>query len=177
MKTLYLLPCACGRRLEINAGQAGAQIECGCGQRLTVPTIRGLKQLETVADSQPESKPAGWSTARGMVFSIGLLLAVVGSLFAAYQGLQFWRSRRLSDPVEFERQFAYQQVDAQNAVETLGEFRREEHLGLGQPYPPLWTEIDKLHLQARQWLIAGIVMAGVGLLATAGSMMGRPKSS
>lgn len=176
MKTVYFLPCACGRRYELDAGQAGTQIQCSCGQTIMVPSVRGLRQLEsqTLSEGQPR---ATWSTARGAIFSLGLLVSVVAICFSAYNGFIFWQTRRLADPAEYERQAAYKEIDAMNPEGTLAKFRQEESMGLGEPYPPFWTHIDKYHADSRTRTILGIVAAGAGLLATAGSMFGRGKSA
>jgi hypothetical protein len=71
----YLLHCACGKALPVEAGQAGRQIVCSCGEAVDVPTLRLLRQLpvEPTADA---GRPAGWSRKRGAAAAF-LILAVV----------------------------------------------------------------------------------------------------
>jgi hypothetical protein len=174
MKTLYLLPCACGRRLEIDAGQAGTQIDCSCGQTLSVPSVRGLRQLEIVAEpAAVDSPPATWNPVRGAIFSLGLLLAASALIFTAVNFYWFWQYRRLADPAEFALKMSYDEVDRMGPDEAVGTFRNEESTGLGVPYPPPWVEYDKIHDESGKRAILGLVIAGAGLVASAGSMLGR----
>ncbi len=75
--TLYYLPCSCGKKIEVDAGQAGLSVRCQCGADLTVPTMRGLKQLEPVeAPSEvvaAETQQANWGARQGVVF-LGLVV-------------------------------------------------------------------------------------------------------
>ena len=178
MKTVYLLPCACGRRLEVDVGQAGTQIECSCGQSLAVPSIRGLKQLEEVANSLPEEKPRpAWSAWRGAAFSLGLLLAVISLAYAAYNAYWYYASMRLADPAEFALSYSYGEIDSLAPVDALAHFRNEESAGLGVPNEPPWVAIDKLHSDTGQRAIVSLIVAGLALVATAASMMGRSTKS
>jgi hypothetical protein len=177
MKTLYLLPCKCGRRWEVDAGQAGTQIACSCGQSLEIPSIRGLRQLEIVSASAPDSAPrAVWSPWRGAIFSLGLAATVAAFIFSAVNMYWFWKYRRLSDPAEFALRMANDEVDRMNPEEVVGTFRNDEAVGLGVPYPPPWVEFDKYHDESGQRALLGLVVAGAGLVAAAVSMVGRPKN-
>ena len=177
MTTQYLLPCSCGRRLEVDAGQAGTQIACSCGRSLEVPSIRGLRQLEIVLESAPEAVPSGavWNPLRGAIFSLGLLVAAVALAFSVVNVYWFWQYRRLTDPAEFALKMAYDEVDRLSPEEVMGTFRNEEAVGLGVPYPPPWVEYDKIHDESGQRAILGLVVGGAGLVATAGSMLGRSR--
>jgi hypothetical protein len=176
MKNAYLLPCSCGRQCEVDAGQAGTQIACSCGELLTVPSIRGLRQLKPVAESAaPAAAP--WNPARGAIFSLGLLVAVGALLFTSYQGYWFFITRRTQDPAAIQLQMEFDHIDHLTPVDSMGLFRSEEKSGLGEPSPPRWAEIDKLHESSRRLGIIGMIVAGVGLLATAGSMVGCQKKS
>ncbi len=175
MKTAYLLPCSCGRKLEINAGQAGSQIDCRCGQSLTVPSVRGLRQLELAADLPGEPKVPAWNPARGAIFSLGLLLAVGAFLVTGFNGYWFLITRRTVDPAAYQLSLEHEHIDHLTLVESMTMFRQEEKSGLGEPSTPPWAEIDALHASSRRWAILGMIVAGAGLLATAGSMLGRAK--
>lgn len=66
----YLLPCRCGREIEVQAVQAGLEVSCACGQRVEVPTIRGLAKLRQV--QRQEAPPGtGWGTRQRLLFSGG----------------------------------------------------------------------------------------------------------
>ncbi|MGE0606603.1 MAG: hypothetical protein AB7O62_05705 [Pirellulales bacterium] len=102
MGVKYLLPCECGKQMEVDSSQSGLRVPCECGQQMEVPTHRGLRQLaraetppETAA-SKPESQraaaAAGWGRRQG-----ALSLAVILLLMAA--GLWGWvHSRIPEDP-------------------------------------------------------------------------------
>jgi len=51
----YLLPCKCGKTIEIEPGQAGQTVVCGCGENLLVPTMLQIKALP-VATEKPVSQ-------------------------------------------------------------------------------------------------------------------------
>jgi hypothetical protein len=112
---------------------------------------------------------------RGAIFSLGLLVAVVAILFSSYHGYWFYLTTKTADPAAMQLDNEHQHIDHLSAVDTLQLFRQEEREGLGEPNPPAWTEIDKLHVSSRWWGIAGLIVAGAGLLATAASMLGTPK--
>lgn len=177
MKTAYLLPCACGRELEVDVSQAGSDIVCECGSSVGVPTIRQLKQLK-VSRTQPVIAAAtrpGWTATQGTVFSLSLLVAIVALVFAGYQGLIFWSTTKVNDPAAELIRDMNQEVDGWTPEVALGFFGNEAAQGLGTPFTPFWTEIDKVHEASRLRLIGGIIVAGVGLLGAAGAMIFRTK--
>ena len=80
MRTSYLLPCSCGKKIEVDANQSGLAVRCQCGAEQTVPTLRGLAALERVEAAELASAKAGpsWSVRQGLIF-LGLVI-LVGSL-------------------------------------------------------------------------------------------------
>src|SRR5438067_13539894 len=87
--THYLLPCSCGQKARVAAAQAGAQVTCVCGKSLSVPTLRGIRQLE-IAPPEATAKSAGrWSPIHGALFASGLLIATIGVGFLAFFGLRY----------------------------------------------------------------------------------------
>src|SRR5689334_780477 len=76
---LFVVPCSCGEKFRVRASQAGEQLTCKCGATVSVPTIRGLRQLETVTDEQavPATTASRW---QGPIFATGLLALFVGSV-------------------------------------------------------------------------------------------------
>src|SRR5436309_2466055 len=85
----YLLPCSCGQKTRITGAQAGAQVTCICGKNLSVPTLRGIRQLE-IAPSEKTARPAAtWSRVHGGLFASGLAIASVGLVFLALFGLRY----------------------------------------------------------------------------------------
>lgn len=86
MKTSYLLPCQCGKKIEVDANQSGLAVRCQCGTEQMVPTLRGLTSLERAAPPAATaagtaagggSRP-GWGMRQGLVF-LGLVI-IAGSL-------------------------------------------------------------------------------------------------
>src|SRR4051794_36149677 len=47
MAQQYLLPCACGRANTVSVAQAGRTLTCSCGQDYRVPSLAGLRRLES----------------------------------------------------------------------------------------------------------------------------------
>jgi hypothetical protein len=86
MKTHYLLPCACGKKIEVDGGQAGLTARCVCGAEVSVPTMRGLATLERVEPraSLSERPSTDWGTRQGTVF-LGLVIALAASIGGAYE--------------------------------------------------------------------------------------------
>src|SRR5262245_62009876 len=76
----YLLACpACNSRVPVETGQAGQTIQCNCGRGLEVPSIRGLRALEQVAEDGPTA--ATWTKRKGLAFLGGAI--AFGALVAA----------------------------------------------------------------------------------------------
>ncbi len=87
--TEYLLPCSCGQKTRIAAAQAGAQVACGCGKSLSVPTLRGIKQLEIAPVATTAKSPGRWSPIHGALFASGLAIASIGVVVLAFYGVRY----------------------------------------------------------------------------------------
>jgi hypothetical protein len=72
----FLIPCKCGRKLDVSTAQAGERLTCECGEQLDVPTLRGMQSLECVAEQAPPYAPRRWTKRMGLVF-LGLTLVVL----------------------------------------------------------------------------------------------------
>ncbi len=85
MNRYYLLPCACGKKIEVEGSQAGLSVRCSCGAELSVPTMRGLASLErTEPRALPSERPsAPWGPRQGLIF-LGLLIVLGASLGGLY---------------------------------------------------------------------------------------------
>ena len=59
--------------------QAGQQITCpGCEKPITVPTMRGIRQLSTAVEaSDVKSEKQPWTRRQGILFASGLALALI----------------------------------------------------------------------------------------------------
>lgn len=82
MKTLYALPCACGRTLDVERSQAGLLVRCECGREIEVPTIRGLAELEQRVSSAA-TQPS-WGPRQGVIF-LGLAIFAGAACYAGYR--------------------------------------------------------------------------------------------
>lgn len=81
----YLLPCECGQKIEVDAGQSGLTVTCACGKKLEVPTLRGLSGLEVVPSrgaTQPAAAEAAWGPGQGLLF-LGTVLLICGVIALA----------------------------------------------------------------------------------------------
>ena len=81
MPQQYLMPCDCGVKITVTASQAGDQLVCECGKNLDVPSFTELRQLEPAAapTDGPDHKRRNWSRVQALLFTCGLLTAVVAS--------------------------------------------------------------------------------------------------
>jgi len=82
----YRLPCSfCGESNLITPTQAGQFIDCyHCQKEVPIPRLGAIKQLEPEFLETPISSQGGalqkteWSRTKGLVFSCGLFLLVIG---------------------------------------------------------------------------------------------------
>jgi hypothetical protein len=85
----YLLPCECGRKLDVTTADAGEQLSCACGRKVDVPTLRGLEELEQ-AQPRPSATPSArlWGARQGLAF-LGASLVVIAMVCLVLS--QLWR--------------------------------------------------------------------------------------
>lgn len=171
MSQQYLIPCSCGQKVRVDAAQAGGHTSCACGQRLSVPTLRGLKQLE-VAPALAAAPASGWSSTQGAVFSTGLTVALIAAVVAAVILVQYLRvSPFTTDQSTRINALEAHQIDHLSAADAVQVFRDWQAEGLGVPHTPGWIEARQVADAMRlQMLIAGGV-AGVGILAAIGAAL------
>jgi hypothetical protein len=174
----YLLPCSCGQKVPVASAQAGGQVMCGCGNRLSVPTLRGLRELKVApAEATAQSRP-GWSPLHGGFFAAGLCIAAVGLVLVTYF---LWRYTQLvglstdrsSDVIRVEAA----QIDKLSAVQLLGTWSDLLGEGLGEKRTPIWVAAkEKIHSYL-MWVTAGGAALAVGLLLSVATLfVGRPRS-
>jgi len=175
----YLLPCSCGQKLRVTAAQAGAQVACVCGSNLSVPTLRGLRQLE-IAPPESTAKSAGhWSAVHGALFASGLLIASIGLLFLAFYGLRYVQlgghpiMRDITDQVVKAEQL---RIDKLTPVEALAEWSENVKEGLGEPEEPPWVKANKVMAGYKAYIRASTIALIVGA-ALAGMALILPRSS
>lgn len=77
------LPCPkCSTILPVSTMQAGEAIACGCGATVQVPTLRELRQLDTLepAAAKSSAKRPAWTAAQGYLFVAGCLLLLAAAV-------------------------------------------------------------------------------------------------
>jgi hypothetical protein len=177
MNAVYLLPCSCGKKVRVDAGQAGAKVNCECGQQLAVPTFRGLRNLELesapISEVARGGQPPGWSTVRGVLFSLGLLVAVVAGGIVCYQLYFYYLT--MDGGESWKQELLEQQrhgVDHLAPVEALTEFQEMSKKGLTVDGIPPWGVITSMRDHSFRWFTAGLVALVLGLASLAASLIG-----
>jgi len=161
----YLLPCSCGQKTRITAAQAGAQVACVCGQSLSVPTLRGIRQLEVAPPEAAARHSASWSPIHGVLFASGLAIASIGLVFLAFYGLRYIQlgghpiTRDITDVVVKAEQ---QRIDKLTPTEALAEWSENLKEGLGEPEEPPWVKANKVMAGYKAYIRASVIALAVG---------------
>lgn len=167
MNPIYLLPCHCGRKIQVQARHAGVIVTCDCGASLEVPTLLGLRALEQVeVQVQPKTPKTAWSTGHRIIF-LGLIVI----LAAVVVGVWLFTAR----PTDPYANFTPEQM--REATEKLTPVQSWR----------LWQMLDKSKLDGRKrpaelffadqqaqyrvywWLLA--LIAGTGLVLIAAGII------
>jgi hypothetical protein len=135
----YLVPCECGLRIPVSAGQAGQAVLCACQRSVSVPKLRELRQLPEATDSQsssvapPAPAAAGrWSPLQTIWFIC--LIAAVLSIVAV--GLMAVARARLSPwTAETQAEVDASVIDSLGIDQVLGAWIEFRSRGLGEPTP------------------------------------------
>ena len=179
MSQQFLLPCTCGQKLPVSTAQAGGQVTCSCGKTLSVPTLRGLRELEVAPATLPRPAKAGWSPVHGFIFATGLVLAAVGVVFLALNGLQysqimgFGLTRDYTDDVvraELAR------IDESKPLQLLEEWKENIEHGLGEQEEPPWSKFQRQIKFNLSRIKFGAIALGAGLLLSFATLLAAPKS-
>jgi len=155
VSTKYLLPCSCGEKIPVRSTQAGETVRCACGAELEVPTMQEvtlLQKAEPAPDAGHARSATSWGRREGWML-FGTILLIVSLGFAGY--LQ-WSMPR------------FREVDT---LTPLGTWVLWQELRLGanrDPSPVAKMFAERLAAN-RHWLKVNLVLAGVGVLITAGA--------
>lgn len=177
MAQQYLLPCpSCGAKTEVDSRQAGETIPCRCGQPLTVPTLRGLRELEPVQSAPAPAAPARkWSPLQGVLFSLGLLAALLaGGMavrhFVAYFSVQDYTVDRTAEVDEdFDRL-----IDNMTITESMEAWEDLRKTRLGDDHLPPWLVAQQFSAAQLRAGAIWATIAGLGVAAVvAALLMGR----
>jgi hypothetical protein len=181
MNDVFLLPCPCGKKVSVDAGQAGTNVVCECGTQLAVPRFRAMKELERAKPAPAAVAAAGkggeWNAFRGILFSIGTLSLVVASVLVCYHlysysvmfdGGEAWKQAHLEEMREG--------VEYLSPVEALHDFQDMATKGLTVDGVPPWSQVTAMRDNSRRWLVTGLVGLAVGIVCMSASLIGAKRS-
>lgn len=161
MSQRYQLPCpSCSSVLQVATTQAGETLVCSCGEELVVPTLRELRQLDTVEDENGRGKTSGWNPLRGALFVSGVMLLAIA-------GIGHWRVDSLrqdldtTQPEFREMTFDVQTLTPMRAWEAWVHFREQS---LQYRDTPEFVENRRKHRELTAYLYAFWAAAGIGLI-------------
>jgi len=168
----YLLPCSCGRKLKVDATQAGLRMPCDCGKTIEAPTLRGLRALKPVPSTGPVVAPENpWGPRQGVMF-LGVVVALCGLAMTAI----LWYQRPVFHQPTVDRgglQESMQKMTLDQSFKTWNEILQH---GLDpEPAPQLaaWkAQVERID----RWLIVGVValLAGAVMVISALLSGGQP---
>lgn len=174
MKAVYLIPCTCGNKVRVDAGQAGAKVSCSCGNQISVPTFRALRDLELETPLTPAvvSEPRRWSAGRGILFSVGLLVSVIAAVLVCYHFYSFWEMRDGGESFkqEYIETFRHD-VEHLTPFEALHEFSQHVKDGLEVQGTPPWAKIEKMRDDSFRWLVGAGIALAFGLVSMFGALL------
>jgi len=157
------IPCSCGARVRVTAGQAGGRTICSaCGQLFDVPRLRDL--TAHAADDRGAPARSEWDSGRGMMFA-GCALAALAALAALVaQPLGAAIIGRPPEPRAIREGVAAAPIAAVHAAYT-----QASHEGLGRPPSAVEVRLQQYSRLAKSvaavlWVVATIG----GLVACAG---------
>jgi hypothetical protein len=166
---LYLVPCTCGKTVRVRARQAGEQVTCACGAAVNVPTIRGLKQLQTVVDEteKPTQQRSSW---QGPLFSFGLIAIFIGTLILLFAwlfppaGLNFdWRNLAMNAQ---DAQRGATPVADLGISDLYDEFLMLRDRTRATPWDQARDQAEAAQTYQRNRHLTGGILVGVGSLLT-----------
>lgn len=166
---LYLVPCSCGETLRVRASQAGGQLTCQCGAMVSVPTIRGLKQLKMVADEAalPVARPVGL---QGPLFATGVILLFVGCLVLAgtviFPPAELKYDATMIGLTEADMERAKIPVNELGLDQLYDEFVALRDRGRSDQGRYVQSQIDQARKNLRYRQLTGVGLTGLGGLLT-----------
>jgi hypothetical protein len=175
MAQQYLLPCDCGKANTVSVAQAGRTLTCQCGLEYTVPSLAGLRQLES-ADPAPSKTPppAEWNPVRGGMFVLGTILAIIGLALGGYAA-NILRQIDLQAVKEYSD--SSESMDLESAEKLTPDVAYDiwKHIqtqGPGTAGSALTIQAQEFYNSRLRWTIGGFATAAVGILLAGGSLLG-----
>ena len=177
----YLLPCQqCSEKLVVDVSQAGRQLTCRCGATLEVPSLRAIRALETVAETAAQPPKRSWNPTRGVVFALGLVVALVGLCVAGVAGFG-WVNAKIPPPPTVDLEAILAEVDAFVPAAAWDDWVDLRNNGLGAYVPPARFLAERSLQRVFRIMVGGFVVLAAGLAMAVFSMLmpgtqGRPKT-
>lgn len=179
MSQQYLLPCTCGQKLTISPSQAGGQVACSCGKVLSVPTLRGLRELDAAPTAAPVQAKAGWSPLHGVFFAGGLVVAAIGVVYLAMHGLQYTQIKGFNLTQDFTPAVVSSEmarIDALTPLKALEEWHENIEHGLGEQEEPPWSKYKRLADYNMGRIKFGFVALIAGVAVAIAALLAAPKT-
>jgi hypothetical protein len=148
MRKRFLLPCDCGKKLIVDATQAGEQLSCECGASLAVPTLRGLESLErldepaeaSASSRRPSSAHPSRMLGSDLAFA-GFLFLLILSVVALIPLVLIWLRLDTSFDMETDLLYGEQQIDMISVDESWQLWLEFRNNGLQVGEVPFYTRI------------------------------------
>jgi hypothetical protein len=163
MNTQFLLPCTCGRKIQVQLRQAGEIVTCECGNSVEVPTLSGLKRLEAVKEpAAPKNIQHQWTVGHALIF-VGVLIILVAIGFC---GRLLWYGP--SDPfANFTPEGMIQAAQSRTPLQSLRLWQMLVRGGLEHHKrgAEIYYEDEQKKHAVLWWLWSLLPISGVGLIA------------
>jgi hypothetical protein len=175
MAKQYLLPCECGQTIPVTAAQAGRTLACECGRENKVPTLAGLQQLEPVALPEGKSQPtAQWSSTRGILFVVGVILALVGLGIGGYGSYVLRRIdlQKVQQYTENVENMQLNEIERMTPVEAYEVWQKIREIGPGETGTSLTAQAQSAYDFSLRMTTIGFGAAALGICMAAGSLVG-----
>lgn len=165
MVTTYLVPCDCGKTLEVEPSQAGLSVTCDCGAATELPTLGGLRSFPT-KEQQKASRGSAWGPRQGLL-TAGLLMVAVSAVLM----LAFYIGRpREPELIPADREGMRAQAQGMTLVQSLKEWQKYPKELSGDVHP-MWAQTELAQRNYRLWMgsvaavgVVGFVLVGVSRL-------------
>jgi hypothetical protein len=146
---------------------------------LTVPTLRGLRELEPAPAVSTAKQAPGWSLFHGLSFSGGILLALIGIALLGYHLYRYSQvAGYTTDQTDAFVAAHAADVDRLTPTEMLDEWTKMVSEGLGEKSTTPWELARRMVAANQFWMGAGGLAIVAGLLMTVLSLfVARPSKA
>lgn len=149
---------------------------CACGKTLQVPTLRNLRELEPAKEDAlsrkgASGKPVDWSAARGMLFSLALLVLALSLPYGAYH-TYVWSTINVAAYEAHEEANSDEYLDKMTPVALLEFWNDTKDKSLKDTLPPGHVSIHDVVDYYRNRGQAGLIVAAISGVLVAWSLLG-----